>query len=1415
MYTASGSSVMGQSTYSREEEEEPWDQYGSGSSSLRGQSNESDIRAASFDEPGELVMGGRMINGQRTTKRPLSPPSAAGTRQFWNQMEEEEGPDDEVAAYKREVAELQQMSSETIEDMPEDPYCGQALTAISEICGGGGLNRISDAKTSQHKEVQAEDPVEEQTAIEVEYVEPLKTMSPQRKNAYLTAMARKARSSFRPNQKTKSPAAISPETAKNEDVYATFSPPEKRKFLKLINEGMPAQQASEVVAQDRNGGQPNGDQGGSPTRRSKRLAFWKANNQHRGLGPNRASKADKKSNSPSKNTPPRKNNARNTAAVAAVAGSAAVAAVAATTREEQSYDTRAVTISPDRAEAEEYEEVEALHTNRTPSAEADSFEDEMEDDDNNSDFESGEEELPMAATRSSDEEEAFKRSGINYYDGIRREEDDDLEEEVMMAASVPRKEANRMKGMKTRSTPRWGFAELKDQNNRNPKRVEPVQSRGLPAAKLMEPGQELGMVAAAAKMSKDFKEHKVDDQADIISAKDASVMEKIERELTRPVKVPESSGGAEPISNEAKALAAFVAQAQPFSDESTLPPPPPRPQTEEKGSGDRSAVVDDDDMDMDTYMSSTDFYSPGGGGDNMSVYSAGTGVTGQSGITQSSRVRRPGAAKGRLKRAKGSGESKPKGWYDSIRAAAKNANQKWDPEKGWVDYHEPDVDLSGEVPATERDGKLHLDLSRTIRREKDDGDENGDSSPVEPVEVPFPEEWEEDRSTMLSEHGEATERALSEINVETTAKPVGLPARRSRSAPRGGTASSRQQENESSHRPQGWVASMKAASAALGKEGRTWDPVKGWTALEDNDGVVPDVVDFDSESKGGQENETNPSTSNAGKERALNHPVLSTDSSTDPYLQLGESGDVDKLEKTPLSDHSEDDDHAVSVGSEGAFPSFGSQVVSAVTTGVIRERVGDEDMNLFQESQDPRPRELAPNDSGSGPVDLDENFNDEDEPEDDQPAQAPTENPSPRRGDGPVDLDESHGEISSSEDEAQAWDATSNPLAKLVGEASVSSSLPMKRVPKLGASKKDTSKLQRETIESSHLGTKQELIDRYRAQTSDSELRPRQPDISSSPVVRGRAGGYDATQKLTPLGLAAKLEKPALVTPPSARGLQLAEDEDSLFEFVDQKSLTSQPPEAPSEVSDLERSNLSPISPQSDDQEDSIVYGSEAYGPDVNERKSFFSRIAECAAPSVPASRGAEVPRSHLNFLQDQARMGICARPDSVDDGSRELEEPSKPAASSVDYGVKQTESVKRTKSSASSVISDDGFGAKTAYLDAIAMKTAVSKPKRSSSRNRGSRSGASTVSSGSSHHSERWKTYIERKKQSQDADASKVAAEKYASRQVDEMMSSISQKGLRDAEKSSTVEAAEDLAAARVEAMMSALSTPVEEGEI
>jgi hypothetical protein len=216
------------------------------------------------------------------------------------------------------------------------------------------------------------------------------------------------------------------------------------------------------------------------------------------------------------------------------------------------------------------------------------------------------------------------------------------------------------------------------------------------------------------------------------------------------------------------------------------------------------------------------------------------------------------------------------------------------------------------------------------------------------------------------------------------------------------------------------------------------------------------------------------------------------------------------------------------------------------------------------------------------------------------------------------------------------------------------------------------------------------------------------------------------------------------------------------------------------------------------------------------------------------------------------SRFNVCGKPDSIDEREEELALSEHDAPRRDRTKARAKSAPRPTKSSGGSSVVSEDFGAKTAYLEAIAMKAAVSKPRRSTG-SRG-RATSSVASSTSSQHSEKWKSFLERKKASGTSptkarssgvsDVSK-AAERYAASKVEEMMAEMNAnsvsapgsrrdhilrsdyseeddddyKAMRSYKKrsgSSTGEA-QDLAAARVEAMMTQLSGSQidEEGEI
>jgi hypothetical protein len=293
--------------------------------------------------------------------------------------------------------------------------------------------------------------------------------------------------------------------------------------------------------------------------------------------------------------------------------------------------------------------------------------------------------------------------------------------------------------------------------------------------------------------------------------------------------------------------------------------------------------------------------------------------------------------------------------------------------------------------------------------------------------------------------------------------------------------------------------------------------------------------------------------------------------------------------------------------------------------------------------------------------------------------------------------------------------------------------------------------------------------------------------------------------------------------------VETQEEDDSLFEFQSNPGnptgersarVSREREREPKRSTSLERSDLSPIRAERDDSDSDDDPVSEAYGPQAHERMSFLKRLTECAAPMMPSSARTSnnsdaMPTAHLAFLRTNpqgsgSKQGpsrfvppaLCGRPDIIDEDD-DAEETVNTVATEEHKAAKQNQNQvpensekprsrstprggSRAGVSTSSVISDD-VGSKTAYFEAIAMKAAVSNPRRSESRRRDRSSGASSVTSGSSQHSEKWKAFLDRKNASgaspgasplksrpSSSSGTSKAAEKYAAGKVEEMMAAM-----------------------------------------
>jgi len=1574
-----------------------------------------------------------------------------------------------------------QMTEEEVEEEYETSFCGQTLNAIGDICGGN-LNNLTNeeaaaikgdgtARSPQSRSPRSHrspnssvasplsprfDPTmqQEHTAIEVEFVEPVAskksskkqlgestssttkhqegegTRTPEvmsdtpsdvssKKAAYLNAIAKRAKENFRRKKGKDIPSeafvdatiqtsratpsslsgsdkgAVVPESAPeqklsssdggsfDEDDYNRFSPAEKRKFVKLINGGLSAGEATHQVINERKLAAVE-QEGKSAPKGAARLAFWKRTQQQQ-QGPalktsGSGSQVDSDADEPDGGAPQNK--------------------------------------SADLPDDEKSSGIDPAIRN----------------------LDEGGGEFP------------FQKSGVNYYDAVRREvEVEDDSDEASRAKSMSRSEAG--KGPRLFGKTR-GFSALDDSSTEDhskksdprdkmPTAVSPTEDQD--QSKSVPPSQQAAPVMAAPvtaspqnEMSAAVKSSRQaghvrgasssDDEWSSPSAVESLLRLPIRKSLT-------GTAGYQKVGSEAnlptpppQAKQENEAALQTESDALlTASPPPPES---------REAVVDVDlsgKKSMDEYFQSTVNDAHSGNyhiNDNMSVFTAGTNITGTTNYTQSSRVRRPGAAKTRLaqqKKIEHEMEKKQQGWQETIQAVAKSTNRVWDPKKGWVDYEEPDMDTV--TKATPKDkGKIHLDLDRSVlsHKEEDTG-RSPYASGASSVSVPFPEEWEKERNEMIgaSDAPLAVNQSATQYSVDRDMPEIRT-SQHSSDRDMSGTREERKEmiddsdapfaaQNESAMqysaergtsrrreekklrglegddpsltgysslggasasvdgvRSKGWIESMRAVSAVLADQGKSWDPEHGWMIKNEDGQLVPDPVigrlDGSSESRAlpiesTRALPTEPKVRTVGSLEIANEPrslarvpPILTEASPSYLTEEELDNDSEPMMMGTRSDE---------------FEKPLSPIVS-----VVKQKVGQEDINLFSEEGRRKNRNSG---YASGDADSPKRV--------DATAETPRSNVSVisrdhsaassrrNRSVGPIDVDEvdeawdSEGEdLDGRRSLAKANESVSRSVVsgsetganESTNRSMVSGGSSGSRIPKLKMSKRDTTPVHVRRAPAANVDRSKETSgerytspvqksgnasaerrktprgrraiptpadtegeDRYHSDAS-SRTPPAssEPDAAApvSPSVKERlqewetrietSNSYDTPEKFvepkrsTPkatehtgaagwktfLGKKVSAESAAAAAAgtsrsPSGVGEETKEpeghytfarntetiggkpqkdrthrddyahaDDDSLFDFKNRSAKSDRAKR--NHPDDLNISDISPIrakDEQSDtDMDDDPV--SEAYGPTEEERQpsSIMKRLTECAAPMMPNRMSPNSGASR--FLPTT----LCGRPD-VDEPDESIASSSAQSTTSPSGDVKRSGSFgdEKPKSrsspkkrqtdnlpvSSSSVVSED-FGAKTAYLEALAMRTAVSKPKRSSSARR-DRSSASSVTSGSTvQSSARWKEFLERKKatgaspKGSQSDVSK-AAERYASEKVEEIMSKMSSSSRarsvarsRDvhkehdmigedgagqaSSKSSSVQAAEDLAAARVEAMMAALSTAqMEEGEI
>lgn len=854
--------------------------------------------------------------------------------------------------------ESQLSEEEEEEEHYEASFCGQTLNAIGDMCGGNlnltgsATDKIKDRKQNK-RSLTTSPPVEknlrhstfpssagmrrsesarksprlsrspppvdesqqEHTAIEVEFVEPIKTVTSsdsqagasdaQKKNAYLNAIAKKAKDNFQ-NKKLRAPKSAQPNNAETEDKvsqsareietpftdvvaeaglehdYNNFNAAEKRKFIKLINSGVIAADATKQVLDDRKVtqekelGRPeaalpkpeNIDDKERATQKATkvaaRLSFWKRSHQTSPSQP-RGADAD------------------------------AAEDIAVGDQGARSNSDGSANVSPAGGEVEPVFQLAETGADNECSADT------------------------AGASISDADSIPFQRSGSHYYDAVRKDFDDD----VVVVESVTRGReevrgneiakaqrffnAGKPKGFaalsdspekRSKSAPRLKLAP--DDPSRSPfvalrhddemsdsRRIfagDEVESKsaGTLAVSKVSKANPVGTTSSAkfincVEKAADTRKLSSVESIDSSPRADTKTRSDFGPEVIRrgasmddedDLSHPRHYGGTASLLNntESRAVDRSTPPRIPEKDWDEVndePRPPTSPasdtqkllgQASTRSPPDQVRAISGVDVSMDTYLSSTaDVYSgsvvAAHQHDNMSVYTAGTNITGATSYTQSSRVRRPGAAKTRLAKQKQIEQvtaKKVQGWHETIRAAAESTNRTWDPKKGWVDYEEPDAYPADSLPS-ER-GKIRIDLDRSVlsHREMDSSQEHSTSS-VPPVCVPFPQQWEQERDAMLSAPSTDVEampqlEKIARGDVDEEEK-IELPQSGETEPARAAHISDDTTAEEST--PTGWLESMRAASASLAKTGKVWDPQNGWTSVPRYGLDAPDIVDFD------------------------------------------------------------------------------------------------------------------------------------------------------------------------------------------------------------------------------------------------------------------------------------------------------------------------------------------------------------------------------------------------------------------------------------------------------------------------------------------------------------------------------------------------------------------------------------------
>lgn len=872
-----------------------------------------------------------LLNGMTSTTRPLRPPSKLGldepfkterregSEQFWDQLnppssstaskwenDDDEAPDDELASLEMQGIQKKKQEPprrsheyyadrEVVSSNSEDQFC-DVTSMLGNICGDNETHSPARQPMPRKRTLKPlndipmyENTVEEQTAIEVEYVEPDQIdkagWSPDKKNSYLAAMARKAKADFTKSapettigEEKKSEAQ---EDADETDVYSSFNATEKRKFLKMVNSGMTPTQSAKKVMDER-------ESTSTPVSGRRGLAFWKKPKPERSLSPAGAPTPAKDVGSPVKVT---------------------VGDVQPMVGKKPKADDRVV---PRELNFAPYE---------TAGFDSDSEGEKVESDDEDDyvpitqDGQPGSRNAAAAAGVAAgvavvaagsainaaahkkatlpNAQDVLPKSGSNYYDAVRKEHDD--EEQARRVSQLAQKASQQRAARMTARSPsgarnpigkQTGFLVLsedeeqmketapsKDEDDKaTPRSGAKLSNKNSSAARFKVRGvRPVGFASlredeVGLNMSQNGKQPVSRSAAGTaVGTASAFAEDAAVRDLVGNLTSPSSLGGDDisrleqnltrPGINSGLAVRTTIQNDEGDKSFDLVTPMSmagsPRGRTVEVD-GDRS-------VDLDNYLDSAAPYS--NQQDQMSVVSGRshwTAATGATNYTTSSRVRRPGAAKVRLanaKKAEKSAETK-KGWHESIKNAAAKSQQRWDPKEGFAGYEEPVVDPRG-VPsddiihielkgmkkksATVQDasnGEYHVAtpsniLSTSLTRDAESEgdivweDEDEDEEEEEPHELQSENEDEHIvQRGMQSNNGNVIGDRLGETYEEEEFRGESFAAQTAVVDPRA-------RSGVASDDPKGWVESMKVASTRFATNGAVWDPETGWQGIDE------------------------------------------------------------------------------------------------------------------------------------------------------------------------------------------------------------------------------------------------------------------------------------------------------------------------------------------------------------------------------------------------------------------------------------------------------------------------------------------------------------------------------------------------------------------------------------------------------